>query len=198
MKIKDNHLPPKVFKQLQDYVAKTDFKIIDIGAGRLISVLAAPDFVIPHIQIDGFELIVAFLRECYDGFDNTLNIHADNIIATTTYNDKKQPVTVLNKVDHAGVLYVNNEELVSENGTAFYFHSTHGYLLPENVSEDEYNRLLIEDSNDETKWKQYEYVASEPNRFLTYNARLFHSKWPANIDKGIRVVLVTFYKKKDA
>ncbi|MBS4042357.1 MAG: hypothetical protein KGZ59_00890 [Chitinophagaceae bacterium] len=198
MKITDNHLPAQIFKQLQKYVATTDFKIIDIGANRLISVLEAPDFVLPHIQLENYELITAFLRESYDGFDNQLNIHADNILPKIHYDENKKPFIVNYKVDYASVLYVNNFQGVTLNGTAFYLHEKYQDKLPEDVSDGEYNRMIIEDSNDIKKWKFFKKVPSEPNRFLTYNARLFHSKYPENIDKGVRIVLVGFYSKKDA
>jgi hypothetical protein len=179
--ITKNHLPEDIFKQLRDFCEKTDFKIIDIGAGRQISVLETPYFVLPHIQLDGNLLVQSFLRESYDGFDNNLNIHADtqmNGINITT----------------ASVLYVNNPKGVSENGTAFYSHKEYGEFLPE-VSNIEHDRLLHEDANNPDKWDLKFMEPSEPNKFLTYNAKHFHAKYPANINKGCRIVLVSFYTK---
>ena len=182
MQIIDNYLPKEIFAKLQNFVAKNDFKIIDIGANRLISILEAPDYVLNYLNIPGLKIITAFLRESYDGFDNQLNIHADNVILGE-------------KVDQAGVLYINNPNGVTPNGTQFFIHEKYHYELPTTVSEEEYNRMLQEDAKDSSKWVIASQVHNIPNRFLTYDARLFHDKFPSNIKKGNRVVLVVFYKK---
>lgn len=182
MNVIDNFLPKEVFKKLQNFVAKNDFKIIDIGANRLISVLEAPDYVLNYLAIPGHIIITSFLRESYDGFDNQLNIHADNLISGM-------------KVNKAGVLYINNPEGVTPNGTQFFIHEKYHYELPENVSEEEYNRMLQEDAKDKNKWVIASQVHNITNRFLTYDARMFHDKFPSNIDKGNRIVLVVFYTK---
>jgi len=195
MNVTDNFLPKEVFKKLQNFVAKNDFKIIDIGANRLISVLEAPEFVLNYLNIHGLKIITAFLRESYDGFDNQLNIHADNLMPEKKTSPSGDVYYEQTKVHTAGVLYINNPEEVTPNGTQFFIHEKYHYELPENVSEEEYNRMLKEDAKDEKKWVIESQVHNIPNRFLTYNARLFHDKFPSNIDKGNRVVLVIFYTK---
>lgn len=182
MQIIDNYLPKEIFNKVQDYVSRNDFKIIDIGANRLISILEAPDYILNYLNIPGLKIITAFLRESYDGFDNQLNIHADNVILEE-------------KIDQAGVLYINNPNGVTPNGTQFFIHEKYYYELPTTVSEEEYNRMLQEDAKDSSKWVIASQVHNIPNRFLTYDARLFHDKFPSNIDKGNRVVLVVFYTK---
>ena len=96
---------------------------------------------------------------------------------------------------HFSVLYINDPKGVSENGTAFYSHHIHGNSLSDNAKEEEYNRLILEDSNNESKWKLTDFVESKPNRLLSYNSSLFHSKYPKQIKTGTRIVLVAFYKK---
>lgn len=179
--INSNHLPADIFKQLQDYCDHNDFRIIDIGAGRQISVLETPDFILPFLQLDGNMLVTSFLRESYDGFDNKLNIHADTQMMGID-------------ITTASVLYVNRTDGVSENGTAFYSHKEYGEFLPE-VLDIEHDRMLFEDANDAEKWELKLEEKSEPNKFITYNAKHFHSKYPANIDKGVRIVLASFYTK---
>jgi len=127
-------------------------------------------------------LLLSFIRNAYNEFDNDWRIHADNIILNE-------------RVSLASVLYINDPKGVSENGTAFYEHHLHGKELSECVSEEEYNRLILEDSNDLTKWLETDYVKSKPNRLLKYSANYFHSKSPNKIEKGVRIVMATFYKK---
>lgn len=181
MKIIDNFLPENSFKQLKNYCNENDFKIVDAG-GKLFSILETPTEMIGPLLEEGYRLILTFIREAYDGFDNEFRIHADNII--------KGEKTALAKV-----LYINNPEMVTENGTAFWKHHKHGVELPEDVTNEEFDRLLLEDSNNIKLWEQTDFVEAKPNRLLTYNSNQFHSKWPANIAKGRRVVLVAFYAK---
>ena len=94
----------------------------------------------------------------------------------------------------SSVLYINDEEDVTPNGTAFYKHHKYGYELPE-VSEQEFNRMILEDAKDPSKWTKTDTISAKPNRFLLYQANYFHSKFPAHIVQGERQVLVTFYKK---
>lgn len=182
MKDQDNFLPQHIFLKLKKFISNTDFKIIDIGANRKISVIETPQFVTNFLKVENHKLITSFLRESNDGFDNQLNIHADNLIKSE-------------KIALASVLYINEINQATANGTAFYKHEKYGEKLPEDISDEEYNRMLLEDANDKTKWICYHHIASIPNKLLTYDARLFHAKYPLNIDKGNRIVMVNFYSK---
>lgn len=94
------------------------------------------------------------------------------------------------------MLYINPKSNASENGTAFWEHHTHGVELPKDVTNEEFDRLITEDSNDLSKWTFRSVYYSEPNKLLTYSSNLFHSKYPAKITHGERIVLVAFYKNK--
>ena len=181
MKITENFLPDDVFKYLEKYCYSTHSRKIDIG-GKEISVMDTPSFIIPYLKTDAHELILSFIRESYDGFDNSLNIHADNRLNGI-------------KIAKASVLYINNPKGVTENGTAFYSHEYYGLELPDDVSDEEHDRLLVEDANNPSKWQKVVSTLNVRNRYLEYNANLFHSKYPANIDNGKRVVMVSFFKK---
>ncbi len=181
--IKRNFLPEPIFQQLRDYVKQNHFSFVTVGE-KTFSVCKTPDFLLDFLQIENHELILSFLRESYTGFDNSINIHADHLI-----NGQK--------VALASVLYINNKYEASENGTAFYKHYLYGDKLPENISDQEHDRLLVEDANDPTKFEMYDCVIARPNSLLTYDGSLFHSKYPADLESGVRVVLVAFYKKKD-
>ena len=93
-------------------------------------------------------------------------------------------------------MYINDNDGVTPNGTAFYNHKTHGSNLKD-CDEDEFNRLILDDSNNESLWDMTSLVRSKPNRLLTYDASYFHSKYPNKIEEGERVVLVCFYKEKE-
>lgn len=173
----DNFLPQDVFEKLQDYCYTNEFTIVDVE-GKKFSALNTPDFVKEYL---GNGLILSFIRKAYNGFDEDLNIHADNEV-------------YFEKSSMAFVLYINKPEGVTENGTCFYEHNIHGIELPKDCSNEEFDRLIIKDSNDESKWKRLDYISSRPNRLLTYSSNYFHSKYPDKIEEGERIVLVCFYK----
>jgi len=180
--IRDNYLPEAAFVDLQEYCNELTFQIVNIG-GKEFSTLFTPKYLYEFLQIDDHELILTFIRSAHKDFDTDLRIHADNII-----NGRKPSL--------AAVLYVNNPEDVSSNGTAFWTHHKYGKSLESNVSNEEFDRLLIEDANDESKWTKTDYVSNVPNRLLVYPSNYFHSKYPAKIENGVRKVLVCFYCKK--
>jgi hypothetical protein len=134
------------------------------------------------LQKEGYNVIVSFLRKSYKEFDNTLSIHADTILFGKD-------------VSLASVLYINESENVTKNGTAFYSHKKYGESLP-SVSIEEHDKMLIEDAKDPDKWEQLEIVWSSPNRLLEYNGKNFHSRHPTVIEEGVRIVVVTFYEKQ--
>lgn len=177
--VQDSYFQPKVFNLLQQY-CKQEFQIIDRG-GKEFLVLPTPKELVPLLQIDGNELILSFIRKAHKEFDTSWRVHADNIIEG-------------HKTSLASVLYISGND-VSENGTATWKHHLHGTRLPEDVTDEEFDRLLLEDANDLDKWERMDFIKSEPNRMLTYESNLFHSKWPNIIEEGERIVLVNFYRK---
>jgi len=183
IKIKDNFLPDETFRELQNYCREKEFETVVVGS-KEFSVLETPDNVIPFLQQPGHEIILSFIRQANELIDTKLNIHADGII--------QGQISSL-----ASVLYINDSQGVTKNGTAFWYHEKHGYKLPNDCSIQEFNRLLTEDANDIEKWKQLDYLKAKQNRLLTYPSNYFHSKWPQQITEGTRIVLVTFYKKTE-
>ena len=180
---KNNFLPKQTFASLQNYCKVNEFSIFSIEK-KLFSILETPGDIFPFLEKEGYELTLSFIRDAYNGFDTDLNIHADNIV-----NGRK--------TDLAAVLYINDTDGVTPNGTRFYEHETHGVELLEDVSNDEFNRLLLEDANDESKWTAVEEVLAYPNRAVFYGSNLFHSKFPKEITEGRRIALVAFYSKKN-
>ena len=135
---------------------------------------------ISEIEGKGILPILGFFREAKEGQDNDWRIHNDSII------EGQQP-------DRAIVLYISEEdEEEGLNGTAFWEHWKHGEKF-EDIEPEEYNRLLIEDSNSPKKWKLKSVVGHKQNRLLSYPCNYFHSKYP-NEFLNSRKVFVMFYK----
>jgi len=181
--IKDDFLPKEAFKDLQEYCKEHDFQIVTAG-DKEFSVLETPRTFLDFFRLDGYELVLTFIRSAHKNFDTDHRIHADNIING-------------HKTELASVLYINEEDEVSENGTAFFKHVTHGRELGKDVTAEEFDRLITEDSNDLSKWKMTDKISAVPNRQLLYSSNYFHAKHPNVIEFGERRVLVCFYSKKE-
>jgi hypothetical protein len=178
--VQDNVLPEPMFRELQNF-CKSGFKITPT-LHKSFDCKRVPDEIVEQLQIEGYEMIFSFIRRAYKGFDNDWRIHADNVIN-------------LQQSALATVLYINEPEGVTKNGTAFWSHNKYGHELPKDVSNEEFNRLLSEDSNNIELWEQTGFIAAVPNRLVTYNSNYFHSKYPAEITEGTRIVLAAFYKQ---
>ena len=179
MTIINNFLPDEMFKSLREYILKSEFQIFDAG-DKKFSYLPVPTEVYSYISEQISTPVLSFIRRAYPGFDDEPRIHCDGII-----NGEK--------VSLASVLYLNLDGEVQDNGTAFYSHKQHGEKF--DGDEDEFNRLLLEDANDLSKWSDYKLIIkSEPNKLIAYDTRLFHSKFPYEIESGVRYVLVSFFK----
>jgi hypothetical protein len=181
IKVIDDFLPKIAFKDLQEYCQADKFEIVSYS-NKKFSVITTPNAFLPFLKLEGYDMILTFIRSAYEGFDEEINIHADGLI-----NGQK--------VDKAAVLYINDPEGVTPNGTQFYSHQTHGRILSADTPIEEQNRLLEEDSNNVSAWMATDSIVSIPNRLLRYESNMFHSKVPAKIKKGTRIVLVAFYKK---
>ena len=125
--------------------------------------------------------ILSFFRCATDKLDNDLRIHSDYIIEGV-------------KPDRACVLYMSKSELEDLNGTAFWEHEHYGQSLPKDVSHEEFDRMILEDSNDITKWKLKSVIGNNENRLVSYPSNYFHSKYPATAWEKGRYVFVMFYK----
>ena len=78
------------------------------------------------------------------------------------------------------------------NGTALWEHVDYGHTYIKS-DDNEFNRLLKEDSNNKLKWKLNSIIGYKSNRLLSYPCEYFHSKYP-NEYTNRRIVLVMFYK----
>ncbi len=179
----DNFLPDNIFNALKQVEDFKEFKT----PGKSFWVSKLPkefqNFVTKKIsKIEGkqIENILCFLREAKQNQDTEWRIHNDTIIENQ-------------KPDRALVLYINSQE-DKLNGTAFWEHENYGENYIESNS-DEFDRMLIEDANDKSKWKLKSIIGYKENRLLSYPCNYFHSKYPNKFKKSRRV-LVMFYKIK--
>ena len=180
--IQDNFLKPMIFKALVDYA--DEFKEIKTP-GKSFWIKDLPEYFpdllargLASIEGKDINIIKSFIRKAEGNQDDEWRIHNDTIIEGQ-------------KPDRAAVLYLesNYHEL---NGTAFWEHENYGETYIESDAE-EFNRMLVNDANDKSKWKLKSVIGYKPNRLLSYPCNYFHSKYP-NKFKNPRKVLVIFYK----
>ena len=181
--VKENFLPEKAFTGLQKECAETEFKKVKAGDKEFLC-METPSWLYEPLMIERHRIIFTFVRMAKSDFDTDWRIHADNMIAG------QKPVL-------ASVLYINDDHGVTPNGTAFWQHFKHGHRLSDDVTEEEFNRLLEEDANQKENFTMTDKIMARPNRLLVYDSRFFHSKYPKAIKEGERIVCATFYVKVD-
>jgi len=183
--IEDNFLEPKVLeavlKDNRKYMeVKTPGKSFWVKepSNDLIEYVVKKISYIEHKEVEN---VLCFFRQAKENQDVDWRIHNDSII------EGQQP-------ENAIVLYLSEDNVKGLNGTAFWSHKTHGDTY-KGSTEDDFNRLLINDSNDTSKWDLKTVIGHKQNRLISYPCEYFHSKYPNKFNKS-REVLVMFYKTK--
>ena len=178
----DNFLPIDLYNELVTYC--DEFKEVKTP-GKSFWIKELPkefnDYIVDRLEnIEGKKIknIISFAREANQGQDNDWRIHNDTII------QGEQP-------DRAVVLFLKANE-VGLHGTAFWEHENYGHTYIKSDIE-EFNKMLTNDANDETKWKLNSIIGYRDNRLLSYPCNYFHSKYP-NEFTDQRIVVVMFYK----
>ena len=184
--IQDDFLPDIILNKIEEYLV--NFREVNVGDKKFWVMDAEEPFVkwvlgyIGNIEGVNIENVLSFFRIATDKVDNTWRIHNDSII------NGQQP-------DRALVLYLSDTELSCMHGTAFWEHKEHGdKLLKEKLTNEEFDRLLKEDSEDLTKWNLKTIIGYKKNRLLSYPCNYFHSKYPNMAWESGRKVFVMFYK----
>ena len=136
---------------------------------------------IQNLESNDIEVIFSFFREAKEGQDNDWRIHNDSII------NGQQP-------DRAAVLYISENNNEGLNGTAFWEHKVFGDKFVSEEAE-EFNRMLIEESNEIRNWELKTVIGHKKNRLISYPCNYFHSKYPNEFIES-RKVFVIFYKIK--
>ena len=125
--------------------------------------------------------ILGFFRVSNDVLDTNWRIHSD-------LNVEGQ------KPDRALVLYISPRKIDDLHGTALWEHKKYGKSLPNNVTNEEFDRVIIKESENLDVWTLNSVIGYNQNRAISYPANYFHSKYPNKSWKSGREVFVMFYK----
>ena len=185
----DNFLNKELFKETVNYLNNNSYNEHKTPGKSFWVQEAKPKFVNSVIKTLSIkedcelESILAFFRVSTDIIDAEWRIHSDGII------DGQKP-------DRAVVLYISPKEMEELHGTAFWDHKEYGKKQPDNISDEDFDALLIKESGDLNNWKLNTVLGYEQNRLISYPANYFHSKYPNKAWKEGRQVFVMFYKIK--
>ena len=130
------------------------------------------------------ENILGFFRVSNDILDTNWRIHSDLKI------EGQQP-------DRALVLYISPRIINELHGTALWEHKIYGKSLPDNTTDEEFDRLITKESENLDAWTLNSVIGYKQNRAISYPANYFHSKYPNKSWKSGREVFVMFYKTKE-
>ena len=184
--IVDNFLGQTEIDGLYERLIKNEF--VETIAGDKNFYVQYPEpwfeqFLLKKIsELEGVERksVLSFFRAATDQIDNDWRIHCDSII------NNQRPTRAL-------VLYVSPSGLNSLNGTAFWEHKLYGHSMPKDVSFEEFDKVLLEDSNNLDKWNLSSVVGYKQDRAVMYPCEYFHSKYPNMSWPDGRIVYVMFY-----
>jgi hypothetical protein len=127
------------------------------------------------------EPILGFFRISNDALDTDWRIHSDLKI------EGQQP-------DRALVLYMSPRKIDELHGTALWTHKKDGKSLPNNITDKEFDRMIMKESENLDMWTLNSVIGYKQNRAISYPANYFHSKYPNKSWKSGREVFVMFYK----
>jgi hypothetical protein len=181
--IRDNFLEEELINILNEDTS--EFNDVNVGDKTFWVKLPTVEFVenirskIEDLEKSKIDIIFSFFREAKKGQDNDWRIHNDSII------NNQQP-------DRAAVLYISDDIQEGLNGTAFWEHKKYGDRFQKS-SPEEFNRILIEDSNNLDLWNVKTIIGHKKNRLISYPCDYFHSKYPNEFNDS-RKVFVMFYK----
>lgn len=183
----DNFLDGNTYKATYNKLSSNEFKEVDVGDKSFWVQYSTTEFdglVLDKIsKTEGVKRknIFSFFRVATDKVDTDWSIHSDAII------NGERP-------ERALVLYLSPSTMKGLHGTAFWKHKELGDSLPEDVSFDDYDNVLLNESNNIDKWDLHSVIGYKVNRAVCYPCNYFHSKYPnVGWEKG-RMVYVMFYK----
>ena len=129
------------------------------------------------------ENILGFFRVSNDMLDTNWRIHSDLNIQGE-------------KPDRALVLYISPRKTNELHGTALWEHKVYGKSLPDNTTDEEFDRMITKESENLDAWTLNSVIGYKQNRAISYPANYFHSKYPNKSWKSGREIFVMFYKIK--
>ncbi len=186
----DDFVEKNLFKLANQYLDENKFNKVVVGEKDFYIQDSNKDFdeyiatKLSIIEGKKIENILSFFRVATDEIDVTWRIHSDLNI-----NGQKP--------DRAIVLYLSPREKEELHGTALWEHYIYGRELPEDISDEEYDRMIKMDADELEKWRLSTVVGYEENRLVSYPSSYFHSKYPNISWEEGRKVFVMFYKVSD-
>ena len=183
----DNFLDSETYRSVYHKLSSNEFTEIPVGDKSFWVQFSNEEFdqlVLDKIsEAEGVKRrnILSFFRVATDKVDTDWRIHSDAII------NGERP-------DRALVLYLSPSSMQGLHGTAFWKHKELGDCLPEDVSFNKFDEILLSESNNVDKWDLHSVVGYKVNRALCYPCNYFHSKYPNVGWSEGRMVYVMFYK----
>ena len=139
--------------------------------------------ILNKIENNTVNPILSFFRVSNEMLDTNWRIHSDLKI------DGQQP-------DRALVLYISPRKIEELHGTALWRHKNYGKSLPKETTNEEYDRMILKESENLDNWTLDSVIGYEQNRAISYPANYFHSKYPNKSWESGREIFVMFYKIK--
>lgn len=183
----DDFLDKEAYEDIYQRLLSNEFIDVELGDKHFwvqFSDKEFDDMILEKLSaIEGIqrECLLGFFRVATEEFDTDWRIHADSKVGDI-------------RPERALVYYISPSTKEGLHGTAFWKHKKLGYSIPEDISNEEFDRMLREESNVLENWDLHSVVGYRPNRALTYPSVNFHSKYPNTGWKEGRMVYVMFYK----
>lgn len=183
----DNFLNSEYYRLESARLQKTPFSPVEVG-DKVFHVQFPSDAFQKNVaqQIENREGgkikdILSFFRVSDEERDTDWRIHSDLNI-----NGQKP--------ERAIVLFMSPDDGGELTGTALWEHTEYGHSLPEDTTDEEYDRVLLGDANDIEMWKLNSVIGHRENRCISYPSAYFHSKYPRiSQATGGRMIFVMFY-----
>jgi len=185
----DNFLPSYILDETIKDLSTQDYEEFKTPGKSFYVQQASQSFLnyvcgsLGTIENNTVKPILGFFRVSNDTLDTNWRIHSDLIIQGE-------------KPDRALVLYMSPRKIDELHGTALWSHKHYGKSLPDDITNEEFDRMILKESENLKKWTLNSVIGYEQNRAISYPANYFHSKYPNKSWKSGREVFVMFYKIK--
>ena len=183
----DNFLPAWLLEETVDSLSSKDYEEVRTPGKSFYVQMPSVEFkrrVIAKLEtIEGnrIDSILGFFRVSTNELDTNWRIHSDLNI------EGQNP-------DRALVLYMSPRVREELHGTALWEHKIYGKSLPKGTTNEEFDRMIIGESENLDMWTLNSVIGYKQNRAISYPANYFHSKYPNKSWKEGREVFVMFYK----
>ena len=186
----DDFLPNYILEETIKDLSTQDYEELKTPGKSFYIQHATPSFInyvcgsLSTIEGKTVDPIIGFFRVSNDVLDTNWRIHSDLNIQGE-------------KPDRALVLYISPRIKENLHGTALWEHKKYGKSLPNTVTNEEFDRMIMKESENLNMWTLNSVIGYNQNRAISYPANYFHSKYPNKSWKSGREVFVMFYKTKE-